>query len=180
MWDDSYLWPKNNFGIISINNAEASCTDLRLCLFIIKVKWIWWHCVWELFGYDSESPGTYLYASPHHLGPVPVPLRVKQKQKLQWLTHTPVTCPVLPQGNFRLNSALAAGNQESAAIKPNTLIPADTLAWGNARSLVCHVVTWTQEEVSSRKNAVWESYFSPCVLGEAVWAIPLKCSPSLK
>lgn len=39
MWDSSYLWPKNNFGIISINiNSEASCTDLRLCLFIIKGK----------------------------------------------------------------------------------------------------------------------------------------------
>lgn len=52
---------------------------------------------------------------------------------LHWLTHTPLTRPALPKGNFRLNAALAAGNQESAAMKSNTFTPVGALALGKCQ-----------------------------------------------
>ena len=52
---------------------------------------------------------------------------------LHWLTHTPVTRPALPKGNFRLNAALAAGNQESAAMKSNTFTPVGVSALGKCQ-----------------------------------------------
>lgn len=85
--------------IILINtNSERISAHLRLCLFIIKMKWIWlqygsWCCDWDTVSRDLVRH------------PTRVPCLWEKKSR--GLRQTPVTCSAF----LRCNSVPATGNQ---------------------------------------------------------------------